>query len=485
MKTAILIDSDNINPHDLQAMWPGLCQIGEIICQRAYGDWKSSGLKFMGDICEGLGIELVQQTVYVTGKNATDMAMTIDAVDLYHQHNIEQVVLLTSDSDFTPLATWLCHRDIAVVGVLGDDASWAFRRACTKVFDHAQISEFHASNDYHSEKIRLLMDTLSVHLSVFFAQKTVFSLTDIVGCLNELDPDFSCMRYNQPTVSALLITSGRWAPDEKDHQLFHPISEKQCQSSAQDDEPECVKRAFMYIHEKNMSCPLYSGYLPKSDVEQQMKAMPAQKVGKAVTLFAADDVHPQRVFHIPGQEPVVWLSLKPCETATFRAKELLLRIIDKQLRLHGQTVLIYPGHLRKTLKELDENFTWAKYGASSFDDLMKKHSDLLLPIKAGTGHEGWSVCANNGLSQYQQLQSILSVVRDSLKHRSELSEWLDCASWERLLREACPTLTLKRAGISQAHCLWWVFSDQIETTTQVKGGRIARFRIQSASEHAA
>lgn len=485
MKTAILIDSDNTNPHSLRSMWDGLSQLGHIVCARAYGDWHSSALKFMQEVCEALGIQLVQQTVYVTGKNATDMAMTIDAVDLYHQHEIEQVVLVTSDSDFTPLATWLCHRQVAVVGVLGEESSWAFRRACTRTFEYQQVCELaKACTPKTSEKVRLLMDTLFVHLCVFAAHKTSFTQTELVAYLNDIEPDFSCMRYGHESVKNLLLSSERWEEDPKVLEGFRPISAPVVAVDVFEEDVELTK-AFSQLHQQNMQCPLYSGYLTYSDVEQQLSKSHPHWAGHTLKSLLASAAHPQRVFYIPHQESVIWVNMKTCCQATFRAKELLLRVIDKQLRLHGQTMLIYPGHLRKAMKELDPNFTWAKYGASSFSDLMAKHSDLLLPVKTSVGDDCWSVSAGHGVSQYQQIQVILSCIRGTLSHNKQIDGWMDEHSWEAAIHASCKTFTLRRAGLSRVHCIWWVFSDQIEVRLRPKSSRVARFKQGAIKEKAA
>ena len=104
---ALLIDADNVDPSGIDAVLTVLAELGQVNIRRAYGNWAKDALKRWGDITNRYGIRPHQQFDLTRGKNATDMAMTIDAVDLLYQGKVDGFGIMSSDSDFTPLVTRL------------------------------------------------------------------------------------------------------------------------------------------------------------------------------------------------------------------------------------------------------------------------------------------------------------------------------------------------------------------------------------------
>jgi len=102
-KIAVLIDADNTQIGKLENVMREISTYGRIIVKRAYGNWKKDSLKNWEDELKRLAIKAVQQFDYVSGKNATDMAMVIDAVDLLHTGIYDAFVIVASDSDYTPI----------------------------------------------------------------------------------------------------------------------------------------------------------------------------------------------------------------------------------------------------------------------------------------------------------------------------------------------------------------------------------------------
>src|SRR5690606_14815795 len=101
---ALLIDADNATSREIDAVLTVLAELGQVNIRRAYGNWTKPTLKGWGEILHGYGISPHQQFDLTKGKNATDMAMTIDAMDLLHQGKVDGFGLMSSDSDFAPLA---------------------------------------------------------------------------------------------------------------------------------------------------------------------------------------------------------------------------------------------------------------------------------------------------------------------------------------------------------------------------------------------
>ena len=103
-KIAVLIDADNTQLSKLEAVLHEVSAYGRIVVKKAYGNWRKDSLKNWEPELKRLAIRAEQQFDYVAGKNTTDIAMVIGAMDLLHNNMYDALVLVSSDSDFTPLA---------------------------------------------------------------------------------------------------------------------------------------------------------------------------------------------------------------------------------------------------------------------------------------------------------------------------------------------------------------------------------------------
>ena len=129
-KIAVLIDSDNTPRAKLRLILEELSRFGQIVVKRAYGDWSSEYLKNWKQPLNELAIQSVQQFAYTSGKNSTDSAMIIDAMDLLYEKRFDTFAIVSSDSDFTSLATRLGQSEIHVIGVGGAKTPVPFKNAC-------------------------------------------------------------------------------------------------------------------------------------------------------------------------------------------------------------------------------------------------------------------------------------------------------------------------------------------------------------------
>src|SRR3954447_14557822 len=101
---ALLIDADNASPDSLDPVLTVLAELGTVNIRRAYGNWQKAGLKGWADIVHLHAIEPQQQFDLTKGKSATDMKMIIDAMDLLYGGHVQGFGIMSSDSDFMPLA---------------------------------------------------------------------------------------------------------------------------------------------------------------------------------------------------------------------------------------------------------------------------------------------------------------------------------------------------------------------------------------------
>ena len=136
---ALLIDADNAQPSAIDPVLTVLAELGTVNVRRAYGNWSKPGLGGWRDKLVRFGIEPQQQFDLTKGKNATDMKMTIDAMDLMYRGRIGAFGIMSSDSDFMPLAMRLRQEGHDVYGFGTSRAPEAFRNACTRFIDVAAL----------------------------------------------------------------------------------------------------------------------------------------------------------------------------------------------------------------------------------------------------------------------------------------------------------------------------------------------------------
>lgn len=132
---ALLIDADNASWHALDPVLTVLAELGTVNVRRVYGNWTKPALKGWRDMTVKHGIEPQQQFDLTKGKNATDMKMTIDAMDLLFRGRIQGFGIMSSDSDFMPLAMRIRQDGLPVYGFGSNKTPEAFKQACTRFID--------------------------------------------------------------------------------------------------------------------------------------------------------------------------------------------------------------------------------------------------------------------------------------------------------------------------------------------------------------
>ncbi len=131
-KLAVLIDADNAQPSIVDGLLVEIANYGIASVKRIYGDWTAPGLKGWKEVLLQYSIQPMQQFAYTTGKNATDSAMIIDAMDLLYTNNFNGFCIVSSDSDFTKLASRIRESGLLVYGFGEHKTPSAFVSACDK-----------------------------------------------------------------------------------------------------------------------------------------------------------------------------------------------------------------------------------------------------------------------------------------------------------------------------------------------------------------
>ncbi len=130
LRLAVLIDADNAQASLIEPLLAEVARFGEATVRRIYGDFTSTQSASWKKVLQHHAIKPVQQFAYTTGKNSTDSALIIDAMDLLYTRRFDGFCLVTSDSDFTGLAMRLREEGLTVLGFGAQKTPEAFRKAC-------------------------------------------------------------------------------------------------------------------------------------------------------------------------------------------------------------------------------------------------------------------------------------------------------------------------------------------------------------------
>lgn len=139
LRLAVLIDADNSQAAIIEGLLAEIARFGEATVKRIYGDFTSPRSGSWTDVLQRFAIKPEQQFAFTKGKNATDIALIIDAMDLLYTQKFDGFCLVTSDSDFTGLAMRLKEEGLKVYGFGEEKTPKAFRNACTKFIETEQF----------------------------------------------------------------------------------------------------------------------------------------------------------------------------------------------------------------------------------------------------------------------------------------------------------------------------------------------------------
>ena len=151
---AVLIDADNVSPKYIKYIMDEVSDIGIATYKRIYGDWTDTAKKGWKDVMLEWSVNPIQQYSYTVGKNATDSAMIIDAMDILYSGNVDGFCIVSSDSDFTKLAQRLREAGMFVIGMGERKTPTPFVKAC----DTFKILEVIASEEVSKDQITSLED---------------------------------------------------------------------------------------------------------------------------------------------------------------------------------------------------------------------------------------------------------------------------------------------------------------------------------------
>jgi uncharacterized protein (TIGR00288 family) len=212
-RLAVLIDADNTSAKLIKEMFEELASFGTITVKRAYGDWTNPHLNGWKDVLLGNAISPQQQFAYTYGKNATDSALIIDAMDLLYSGNVDGFAIVSSDSDFTPLATRLRESGKRVIGVGQRKTPKAFVEACERFLflevlaaaDKGVPEQTGAPEEAKENQPRPIQSVLTKALNKVDTDDEDWATLSALGNhLNRTDPSFDPRNYGFGKLSDLV-----------------------------------------------------------------------------------------------------------------------------------------------------------------------------------------------------------------------------------------------------------------------------------------
>jgi uncharacterized LabA/DUF88 family protein len=210
---ALLIDADNASHTGIDPVLTVLAELGQVNIRRAYGNWAKPELAKWNQITHRYGLQPMQQFDLTKGKNATDMAMTIDAVDLLYRGKVDGFGIMSSDSDFTPLVTRLRQDGLLVYGFGSAKAPQAFQTACTRYIDVDQLIRTDAAEEdqpaAETPKVdRELIELLGAAWKAAKRDEDGFALLQEVGQIAGNRSSFDVRNYGYKRLSDLMRATG-------------------------------------------------------------------------------------------------------------------------------------------------------------------------------------------------------------------------------------------------------------------------------------
>jgi uncharacterized protein (TIGR00288 family) len=209
VRIAILIDADNTSKSDAAALMEEVAKYGVPTVRRAYGDWTSNRLSGWKDQLNRHAIQPVQQFAYTTGKNSTDFALVIDAMDLLYSGNVDAFAIVSSDSDFTRLVTRLRESGKTVYGFGGRKTPQPLQNATDRfvfleVLRSAEESSVEEPEPGETPALPVLRTILVQAINDTSGDDGWANLGGVGSVLSTRYPSFDSRNYGFPRLSALV-----------------------------------------------------------------------------------------------------------------------------------------------------------------------------------------------------------------------------------------------------------------------------------------
>jgi Fe-S-cluster formation regulator IscX/YfhJ len=233
-KIAVLIDADNVSDKYIKYIFDEISNHGTPTYKRIYGDWTKPQLASWKSVLLNYSITPIQQYSYTTGKNATDSALIIDAMDILYSKNVDGFCIISSDSDFTRLAARLREAGMYVIGMGEKKTPTPFISACEK-FKYLEVLAGSISNTIITNENEIVekqqapkeglanLGELIKSIKSIIAERSDeegwISLGEVGTKLNMRYPDFDTRNYGHSKLSSFILSLNKFEIEpEKNNQ---------------------------------------------------------------------------------------------------------------------------------------------------------------------------------------------------------------------------------------------------------------------------
>lgn len=217
---ALLIDADNSPSKFIQEILTELANYGKINIRKAYGNWTSSNLKGWEKVIQDHAIQPIQQYDLTKGKNATDIALTIDAMDILYTKNVDAFCIVSSDCDFTPLVTRILSEGKILIGYGQRKTPSVFVNACSKFLylDDKKTEEIKKPKENELQKDKKLINLLKNAVKTT-EDESGWSKLSKVGTLISNHASFDSKNYGFTRLSELIKETDLFDLKKEENQL--------------------------------------------------------------------------------------------------------------------------------------------------------------------------------------------------------------------------------------------------------------------------
>ncbi|HHU90708.1 MAG TPA: NYN domain-containing protein [Clostridiaceae bacterium] len=233
LRFAVLIDAENVPYSNVKGILEEIAKYGTPTIKRIYGDWTKPNLTGWKNVLLENAITPIQQYSYTTGKNSSDSAMIIDAMDILYNEKVEGFCIVSSDSDFTRLVIRLRESGMKVLGIGERKTPNPFIAACDK-FTYLEIINANSQQSLESEELPKTGDERKTHLSpISKVSEDVINLisnsisdvadengwaflADVGNLIQKKRPDFDSRNYGFAKLTPLIKTIKCFEIDERD-----------------------------------------------------------------------------------------------------------------------------------------------------------------------------------------------------------------------------------------------------------------------------
>jgi uncharacterized LabA/DUF88 family protein len=212
-KLVVLIDADNAQASIIAELLEEISKFGIASIKRAYGDWTTTHLKNWKEHLHKHAIQPIQQFSYTTGKNSTDSSLIIDAMDILHENNLDGFCIVSSDSDFTRLATRIREAGLVVYGFGEEKTPEALTSACDKFIFTENLRK--RDNVIKVQDDAKLKDIMIKAIDAVSSDDSWARLSSVASYINKNIPSFDPRSYGYDKYGKLIKSLSYIEIDER------------------------------------------------------------------------------------------------------------------------------------------------------------------------------------------------------------------------------------------------------------------------------